>query len=97
MLMMFNVEYPVEGKIFVVRRALNMHVMFDDLKDYRDNILHSRCHFQNKVCSLIINGDSCTNVANTELVEELNLHTAKHLIPYKLYCLNDSGEVKVNK
>jgi hypothetical protein len=59
--------------------------------------LHSRCHFQNKVCSLIINGDGCTNVANTEWVEELNLHTTKHLIPYKLYCLNDSGEVKVNK
>ena len=30
-------------------------------------------------------------------MENLNLHTTKHLIPYKLLWLNDSGEVKVNK
>jgi hypothetical protein len=29
-------------------------------------------------------------------VEKLNLHTTKHLIPYKLKLLNDSGEVKKN-
>jgi hypothetical protein len=30
-------------------------------------------------------------------VEELNLHTTKHLIPNKLHCLNDNDEMKMNK
>jgi len=49
------------------------------------------------VCSLIIYGGSCTNVAITELVEKLNLHNSRHTIPYKLKWLNDNDEVNVNK
>jgi hypothetical protein len=49
------------------------------------------------VCSLIIDGGSCTNVVITELVEKLNLHNTRYAIPYKLKWLNDNGEVKVNK
>ncbi|RDY07594.1 hypothetical protein CR513_08270, partial [Mucuna pruriens] len=39
---------------------------------------------------------SCTNVANTILVEKINLQIAKHPRPYKLQWLN-IGEVKVDK
>jgi len=42
-------------------------------------------------------GGSGTNVASTTLVETLNLPTLKHPRPYKLQCLNDCEEVKVNK
>ena len=42
------------------------------------------CRVYNKVCILIIDDDSCTNVANIELVKKSNLHTTKHRIPYKL-------------
>jgi len=56
-----------------------------------------RCHIYNKVCSLIIDSGSCTNVASTELMRKLNLYTIKHLIPFKLQWMNDGGEVKVNK
>jgi hypothetical protein len=45
----------------------------------------------------IIEGCSCTNVANTKLVRKLNLHTTKYHVPYKLQWLNNGGEVKVNK
>jgi len=38
------VEYPVKGEIFVVRRALNMHVKVDDLEDQREKVFHTRCH-----------------------------------------------------
>ena len=38
---------------------------------------------------MIIDGGSCTNVANTSLVEKLNLKTLKHPRPYKLQWLND--------
>ena len=59
--------------------------------------MHNRCHIQNKVCSVIIDGGSCTNVASTTLVEKLGMSTSKHPRPYKLQLLNDSGEVRVNK
>jgi len=45
----------------------------------------------------IIEGCSCTNVANTKMVRKLNLHTTKHPVLYKLQWLNNGGEVKVNK
>ncbi|KAH9680122.1 Endonuclease [Citrus sinensis] len=57
----------------------------------------TRCYVQDKVCSMIIDGGSCTNVASTIMVEKLGLPTLKHPRPYKLQWLNDSGEVKVNK
>ena len=46
---------------------------------------------------MIIDGDSCTNVASTTLVEKLRMPTSKHPRPYKLQWLNNSGEVRVNK
>jgi hypothetical protein len=92
-----NVEYPVEGESLVARYALSAQVKEDDMEQQRENIFHTRCHINNMVCSIIIDGGSCTNVASTILVEKLNLPTLKHPKPYKLQWLNDSGEVKVNK
>ena len=79
-----NVEYSVEGESLVARRALSAQVKVDDMEQQRENIFHTRCHINNKVCSMIIDGGSCTNVASTTLVEKLNLPTLKHLRPYKL-------------
>ena len=63
----------------------------------RDNIFHTSCHVQNKVCSVIIDVGSCTNVASITMVEKPGMPTCKHPRPYKLQWLNDSGEVRVNK
>jgi hypothetical protein len=92
-----DVEYPMEGESLVARRALSAQVKEDDIEQQRENIFHTRCHINNKVCSMIIDGGSCTNVASTTLVEKLNLPTLKHPMPYKLKWLNDCGEIKVNK
>ena len=54
------------------------------MEQQRENIFHTRCHINNKVCSMIIDVGSCTNVASTTLVEKLNLLTLKHPRPYKL-------------
>ena len=89
-------EYAVQGELMVARRALSVHAKEDD-EMQRDNIFHTRCHVQNKVCSVIIDGGSCTNVASTTMVEKLGMPTCKHPRPYKLQWLNDSGEVRVNK
>jgi hypothetical protein len=48
----------------VIRRALNMQIKEDDVDQQRENIFHTRCHIQNKVCSMIIDGGSCANVAS---------------------------------
>ena len=50
-----------------------------------------------KVCSLIIDGGSYTNVASTRLVEKLGLKTTPHPKPYKLQWLSDNGELVVDK
>jgi hypothetical protein len=91
------VEYLVEEETLTMRISLNIHVNVDNLKDQRENIFHTRCYVQNKICNLIINDGSYTNIDNTELVEKLNLHTTKYSMPYKIQWLNDSGEVKMNK
>jgi hypothetical protein len=79
-----EVVYPVTGESLVARRALNTHFKVDDAEQQRENIFHTRCHVNNKVCSMIIDGGSCTNVASTILVEKYNLPTLKHSRPYKL-------------
>uniref|UniRef100_A0A2N9HVG4 Retrotransposon gag domain-containing protein n=1 Tax=Fagus sylvatica TaxID=28930 RepID=A0A2N9HVG4_FAGSY len=92
-----GVVYPVTSESLVARRALNTHIKVDDAEQQRENIFHTRCHVNNKVCSMIIDGGSCTNVASTTLIEKLNLPTLKHSRPYKLQWLNDCGEVRVDR
>ena len=78
--------------------VLSIHTLkWNDAEQQRENIFHTRCHVNNKVCSMIIDEGSCTNVASTTLVEKLNLLTLKHYRPYKLQWLNDCGEVRVDK
>ncbi|KAL4643924.1 hypothetical protein ACB092_02G126200 [Castanea dentata] len=89
-----DVEYPVEGESLGARCALSAQVKEDDMEQQRENIFHTKCHFNNKVCSMIIDEGSCTNVASTTLVENLNLPTLKYPRLYKLQWLNDFGEVK---
>ena len=63
----------------------------DDVQ--QEDIFHTRCHVQNKVCNVIFDGGSWTNVASTTLVEKLRLPTSKHPRPYRFQWLNDSGEL----
>ena len=51
-----EVEYPVEGEALVTRRILSAQIKEDDDQQQRENIFHTRCHINNKVCSLIIVG-----------------------------------------
>ena len=51
-----NVEYLVEGESLVARHALSAQVKEVDLEQQRENIFHTRCYINNKVCSMIIDG-----------------------------------------
>jgi len=92
-----EIAYPIEGEALVIRRALNMQIKEDDVDQQQENIFHTRCHIQNKVCSMIIDGGSCANIASDTLVKKLKLSCIKHLRPYRLQWLNECGEVKVTK
>ena len=81
----------------VARRALSLQAREEEEEVQRENIFHTRCHVKDTVCSLIIDGGSCTNVASTSVVKKLGLTTLQHPRPYKLQWLNDSGEVRVTK
>jgi len=65
-----------EGDLLMVWRLM------ENLCKDRDNTqrkkIHSRCLVNGKVCSLIIDGGSCTNVASTRLMEKLGLKTTHH-------------------
>ena len=91
-----GIEYAAEGECLVVRRALNCQIK-EEMGEQRENIFHTRCLINNKVCNVIIDGGSVTNVASTTLVEKLNLPTIRHPRPYKLQWLNECGEIKVDK
>ena len=56
----------------------------DVVEQQHVNIFHTRCHVNNKVCSLIIDDGSCATVASALLVEKLQLPTLEHPKPYKL-------------
>ncbi|XP_052479569.1 uncharacterized protein LOC128034767 [Gossypium raimondii] len=90
-----ELEYAVDGEILVIKRSLGLQSVENEQQ--RENIFHARCHAQGKVCSLIVDGGSCTNVASTLMVEKLGLPTTKHPQPDKLQWLNDGGELKVTK
>ncbi|XP_019098361.1 PREDICTED: uncharacterized protein LOC104774057 [Camelina sativa] len=88
-------EIPAKGEILVARRSLSVQTMIVE-HEQRENLFHTRCHVRDKVCCLIIDGGSCTNVASETMVKKLGLTTEKHPKPYKLQWLNDDGEMKVS-
>ena len=88
-------EAPVCGKLLVARRTLSLQNKTLELEQ-RENLFYTRCMVQGKVCSLIIDGGSCVNVASETMVKKLGLKTQKHPKPYRLQWLNEDGEMRVS-
>ncbi|KAL4289661.1 hypothetical protein GQ457_14G015170 [Hibiscus cannabinus] len=93
-----DLEEPESDKIMelmVIKRSLNAQPVQNEQQ--RENIFHTRCNVLDKVCVVIIDSGSCTNVASSVMVDKLGLKTTKHPQPYKLQWLNDGGELKVTR
>ena len=89
-------EIESEGDMFMIRRMLGIQaVELDNCQ--REYIFHARCLIQGKLCSSIIDGGSCTNVASARLVSKMNLETKPHPRSYKLQWLSEDGEMTVNR
>jgi len=92
-----DLEYAVGDKVLVIRRSRSVQTKEDDVEQQRKNIFHTRCLINDKVCSMIIDSSSCTNVASVTLIRKLGLNTIEHERPYQLQWLNECGVVRVNR
>ncbi|XP_010484756.1 PREDICTED: uncharacterized protein LOC104763033 [Camelina sativa] len=90
------VAEPDEGELLMIRRVLNTSQSPDDTHQ-RNNIFHTRCTVSGKVCGLIIDGGSCTNVASSYMVKKVAISTTNHPKPYKIKWLNDKVVVQVTE
>jgi len=88
-------EGPDEGELLVVRKVLSGLASQHEL-DQREAIFHSRCTIGGKVCDLIIDGGSCTNVASQSMVAKLKLEVLPHSKPYTLQWLNEGKGLQVS-
>ena len=89
-------EEAMQGDMLMVRRILGSQMQPQD-DTQRENIIHTRCTINGKLCSLIVDGGSCTNVASSRLVSKLNLDTKPHPRPYRLQGLSEDEEVKLTQ
>lgn len=87
--------YADEGESLVILRVLNIQPVHEEMAQ-RENLFHTRCTVRDKVCYLIIDTESCTNIASALIVDKLGLETHKHPHPYKLKWLNDKEELHVS-
>ena len=53
-------ESPVHNELLIARKTLSVQVREDEA--YPENIFHTRCLVQGNLCSMIIDGGSCTNL-----------------------------------
>ena len=91
-----HLDYPAYGPLLVTRRTLSVQPKTNE-REQRENLFHSQCLVSEKVCSLIIDGGSCTNVASDSLVRKLGLVTKPLPRPFRLEWLNDTGEQYVRE
>nr|GEY48792.1 hypothetical protein [Tanacetum cinerariifolium] len=68
-----EVVYPDRGELLVTRRLLNIAVLDqdDDTTWLRTNIFRTQCTSKGKICTVIIDGESCENMVSTTMVEKL--------------------------
>jgi len=88
------VEEADEGELLVLRRPFSSQN--GDLEEQRENIFRTRFTVKGKVCSLIIDGGSCVNVASLSMVEKLGLQAMAHPHLYNIQLLNQGKGLQVN-
>ena len=83
-----------EAEMLVLRMVLSCQR--NEKEEQRQNIFHSGCTIQGKVCSLIIDGGSYANAVSLSIIEKLNLHNPAHPHPYNIQWLNQTKGLQVN-
>jgi len=86
----------LEADLLMIWRLIGSKMQALD-QTQRKNIFHTRCSIQGKICSLTVDGESCTNVTSSRLVTKLNLETKPHPRPYKLQWLSEDRDMTASK
>ncbi|KAK1683817.1 hypothetical protein QYE76_044665 [Lolium multiflorum] len=87
--------FPSEARTIVVsQRALNV---LPSASTQRCNLFQTKALVgPDKACKVIIDDESCRNLARKELCTKLKLKYLPRLHPYYIQWLSDNGEIKVN-
>ncbi|GJZ68965.1 retrotransposon protein, putative, ty1-copia subclass [Tanacetum coccineum] len=80
------------GELLVVRRALSS-IPIREEKLQHEAIFHTRCTVTQKMCSVIIDRGSCTNVTSQTMVSKLGLLIEPHPAPYVIHWLNQAKKL----
>ena len=70
----------LEGELLMIQRLMGSKMQALD-QTQMENTFHTRCSIQGKICSLIVDGGSCTTIGSSRLVTKLNLETKSHPRP----------------
>ena len=89
------VEEADDGELLVIRRTLSGQ-RGSSQDEQRENIFHTRCTVNGRVCSLIVDSGSCANVASTTMVEKLQLKIEPHPNSYSIQWLNQGKGLQVS-
>ncbi|XP_038713432.1 uncharacterized protein LOC120007302 [Tripterygium wilfordii] len=85
-----------EGESLVIQRCLQTTIGTED-SWVRECIFFTKCTTQGKVCKVIIDGGSCTNVVALTMVQKLGLPTETHPHPYNLQWFQKGKSTRVEK
>jgi hypothetical protein len=83
-------------KVLIVQRALSTTASDDDNRQ-RHNLFNMFLIVKDCRVHTIIDGGSCNNLVNVEVVKKLGLTTREHPHPYHIQWFNNSGKFKVTK
>ena len=83
-------------KVLIVQRALSATASDDDNRQHH-NLFNMFLIVKDCRVHTIIDGGSCNNLVNVEVVKKLGLTTREHPHPYHIQWFNNSGKFKVTK
>ena len=83
-------------KTLIVQRALSATIGEDDNRQ-RHNLFNMFLIVKDCHVHFIIDGGSCNNLVNAEVVKKLGLTTRAHTHPYHIQWFNNNGKVKVTQ
>jgi hypothetical protein len=83
-------------RTLIVHRALSATVGEDD-KCQRHNLFNMFLVVKDCCVHIIIDGGSCNNLVNVEVVKKLGLTTQDHPHPYHIQWFSNNGKIKVTK
>lgn len=84
------------GPLLMLRRSCLAPLHSVDFPQ-RNNLFHSKCTIQGKVCSLIVDSGSSENVIAEHAVQKLGLKEEPHPTPYKLSWLQQGNDILISR